>query len=207
MISSQLCFEISNTSASYVERLVSSEKIYPYFGLEIPEFPNELKYRIFRHRFDVTINTTYNNFYVFQQRYDSKEQIKFDVDTAFTEALHNYDKIRTASNPFWIEEKISQYEEMKEAAREDVGSVYVPVCKAHECITTEKKNGDEIGAVFIFTPEGNLVAVYAGDSKQALDFVRTELKKYSSFVPTVYSQPFGFSQIQEMRRKYLIQNE
>lgn len=196
-------FGWQDTSASEVEQLVSSGRIYPYFGMELPEFSSELKYRIFKHQFDVTVNTTYNNFYVFQQRYDSKEQIKFDADIAFTEALHNYDKIRSSNNSFWLEEKISQYEEMKEKAREDVGSVYVPVCKAHEYTITENKRGNEIGGILVFTPDGSIVAAYASDNQQSLDFIRTELKKYSSFVPNVYSQPFGYTQIQEMRRKYL----
>ena len=182
-------------------KLVRDKKVFPYYGMEIPEFSSELKYHIFRHQYDITKFKTYHANYMFLLRVETAEERKFINDTFWEEFFVGYETFKRENiEPKW-EEKIEEYESWKEgtAARlSDYNSEYIPYSHTE----TENLSGDEIAAVFIYTQDNTLVGAYAADNVQSLEFVGNEIKEYTDFVPNIYSQPFGYTQTQVMRRRY-----
>ncbi len=184
------------------KKLLDEGKIYPYYGMEIPEFLPELKYSFFRHYYDITIKTITDTIKVesVPSLVESKKQKEFRQERAFEEARHHYEDIKGNAPPH-LQEKIIKYEESKEKTYKSLADFEEKTSYFHD-EKSENKKADEIGGMLVFTPDGELVGVYAGDTVQSLEFVSKEIKKHTNFVPSIYSQPFGYSQIQEMRNRY-----
>ena len=118
------------------------------------------------------------------------------IDTIMGKKMLIDKTINKLSNQYETEVYEKKKKELDTAARGSWGGVN-PVTRK-----TENKKAEEIGGLLIFTPDNELVGVYAGDTEQSLDFVSKEIKKYADFVPNLFSQPFGYTQTQVMRRNY-----
>ena len=194
-------FGWATVSGQEARKLLDEGKLYPYYGMEIPEFLPELRYLLFRHYYDITVETVTDTTEVKSVPVHSKAQDEFLRKTSINETLHHYDEARK-SDDFYIKQKVEKYEEEKAA-------VYKSLCDYeeqtfnHHDKKKENKKAKEIGGLLVFAPDGELVGVYAGDTEQSLDFVSKEIKKYTAFAPNIYSQPFGYTQTQVMRRTYL----
>ncbi len=184
------------------KKLLDEGKIYPYFGMKIPEFLPELKYSFFRHYYDLTIKTITDTTEVksVPSSKESEAQKAFRIESGFEEAVHHYYDIQR-SKDYDVQKKVAEYEDKKRAKYESLCD-YEEKTFVYHNEKSENKKADEIGGLLVFTPDGELVGVYAGDTEQSLEFISNEIKKYTNFVPNVYSQPFGYTQTQVMRRKY-----
>lgn len=194
-------FGWADISGQEAKKLLDEGKIYPYYGMEIPEFLPQLRYCFFRHYYDITIVTDTDTTGVESVPVHSKAQDEFLRKTNINETLYHYDEARK-SDDLYTKQRVEKYEEEKAA-------VYRSLCDYeektfhHHNKKSENQKAKEIGGLLVFAPDGELVGVYAGDTEQSLDFVSKEIKKYTAFVPNIYSQPFGYTQMQAMRRTYL----
>lgn len=184
------------------KKLLDEGKIYPYYGMEIPEFLPELKYSFFRHYYDITIKTITDTTVVksVPSSKESEAQKAFRQECGFEEAVHHYYDIQRSKDSD-VQRKVAEYEDKKRAKYEALCDYEEKTYDYHD-EKSENKKADEIGGMLVFTPDGELVGVYAGDTVQSLEFVSQEIKKHTDFVPNLYSQPFGYSQMQKMRSKY-----
>lgn len=183
------------------KKLLDERKVYPYYGMEIPEFLPELKYSFFRHYYDITIKTITDTIRVesVPSSKESEAQKAFRQECGFEEAVHHYYDIQRSKDSD-VQRKVAEYEDKKWAKYEALCDYEEKTFYSHD-EKSENKKADEIGGLLVFTPDGDLVGVYAGDTVQSLEFVSEEIKKHTDFVPNVYSQPFGYSQTQEMRKQ------
>ncbi len=192
-------FGWKDSNSSEVEGLIKSGKIYPYFGLGLPELSTELNYKLFRHQWDVSVNIRDEVFYeahIERNDIDLKafnDKVKEVQDEVFGgvfgKALYELG---------WMGSEGKELSDYFDEKVEEVGSKipeFVEVPAYHNVFNyTKHKVGDEIGTVLAYTPDGELVGVYSGNSTEAIRFTQSNLKDHPELKFTPYSQPVGEAQ-------------
>ncbi len=200
-------FGWSNISASDVKALLSRGKISPFFNLELPEFLPELKYKIFKHSFDVTKHTFLDYDIEKNIKADSRAQKEFDSDTALREdivlGVGKLDKMRYSNN-YTTRAAVEHYDKKKARVREELGSDYKTYHEFKSSENTEVLRGDEIGAVLIYTPDDELIGAYCSDTRESVEFTSKAVRDLIDFCPyDLLSSPMSKSQIAYAFREYL----
>ncbi len=187
------------SDAVEVKKLIDSGKAYPYFGYGLPEFSPELSYKYFRHQWDVTVSIRYDT------HYDEREVENTAEIKAFSEKVKDVQD-RVFGGEFgkalyelgWFGPEgralVNYFEERVKAVGEEIpGTVTVP--EYNNTYTHEKNSkGDEVGAVLAYTPDGQLVGVYSGNSTEAIYFTSHIVRKELNLKADVLSQPVGEAQ-------------
>ena len=194
-------FGWTDLTGQEAKTLFDKGKIYPYYGMEIPEFLPELKYSFFRHYYDLTIETTEHLTQTVSVECHSKAQDEFLAKASSIESENHYYEATRSNDPHIIQ-AAAEYEAKKQEIYDSLHGYEEKTIDYPPKTTTKSKKAEEIGGLLIFTPDGELVGAYAADTEQSLELVRNEIKKYTDFVPNIYSQPFGYSQTQAMRKEY-----
>lgn len=198
-------FGYRDVSAGEIRQLLGEKKLYPFYGLGLPEVSEEFRYSLFRHRWDYTEVSTQREHYSTVEERDSQAQLRFDREKKIDElwelgsTAENY--VALTGHEMAAKEK---YLKKKEEKRKAIGSEkYI---QRHNDVHSYKKqsSGDEIASVLVYSSSNKLIGVYCADSLEAVLFTADEVKNKMNFQFSPALTAFGEAQKGVLYTKYLM---
>lgn len=164
-------FGYKDITADEAKHLLSADRIYPFFNLGIPEFVNGLEYKLFRHKWHYVKTVSSKGVLHKTREVESQEQRNFDVSKeGFEYAL--YKKYGKSIEELRREmpETVAIYEAEMAKHRDRIGTTTEYFDERVNKSYSQESKGDEIGALEIRTPSGELLGLYCGSSLQSIQF-------------------------------------
>lgn len=155
---------------------IQSGKVRPFFGMAVPEHVDGLQYEVYVHHWNAAYSTVTQNHFVDRKyvKSQTKQQSEWDLETAEWHHLGT-----SAENSMLHADSAAEMYQTQQYL--DKKKRFLDSIPDHDVI--EKYNDDrseksnyasfhEVAALSVTTPDGALVGLYCGESREAISFTQ-----------------------------------
>lgn len=188
--------------------MIGKGQVYPLFGMDLPEYPENAVYERYVHRWDLQTRKWGWSRTTWVSEEETQSHKTFDSSTRADE-MYYFGGARTAEEVAagmgTPDEMVvaQRYLKEKAAARASIPTRKQTHVERRSWDKKENDRGEETAFIRICTSDGTLLALYSGESKEAIDFSLSYAQRSMGFKLTTRSAPTSPAQKAYMFHTFL----